>query len=110
VTFACGLSEPNEGSSRREAKPTDFETDRYRIIEAYHLVVTPSEEPIGLFVTRTARTVSRAFDDELVEHGSSLPSWVVMASLAGGLHRAPVLRCYGCAILAPSQQVRPGNR
>ncbi len=24
--------------------------------------------------------------------------------------RAPVLRCYGCAILAPSQQVRPGDR
>jgi MarR family transcriptional regulator, transcriptional regulator for hemolysin len=52
------------------------------------LVVTPSEEPIGLFVTRTARTVSRAFDYVLVEHGSSSPSWVVMASLAGGLHQS----------------------
>jgi len=24
--------------------------------------------------------------------------------------RASVLRCYGCAIVAPSQQVRPGDR
>ncbi len=24
--------------------------------------------------------------------------------------RAPVLQCYECAILAPSQQVRPGDR
>ena len=50
--------------------------------------MAPPEEPIGLFVSRTARTVSRAFDDVLVEHGSSLPSWVVVATLAGGLHQS----------------------
>ena len=45
----------------------------------------PSEEPIGLFVTRAARSVSRAFDSSLGENGGSLPSWVVLASLAGGV-------------------------
>jgi MarR family transcriptional regulator, transcriptional regulator for hemolysin len=69
-----------------EAKPTESKPIDIEPFEIYHLVVTPSDEPIGLFVTRTARTLSRAFDDVLVEHGSSLPSWVVMASLAGGLH------------------------
>jgi len=46
----------------------------------------PSGEPIGLFVTRTAKTVSRGFDATLTEGGGSLASWVVLASLKGGLH------------------------
>ena len=48
----------------------------------------PSEEPIGLFVTRTARTVSRAFEAGLADRGGSLASWLVLASLKGGLHQS----------------------
>jgi MarR family transcriptional regulator for hemolysin len=46
----------------------------------------PPDEPIGLFVTRRAKTLSRAFDGALAEAGGSLPSWLVLASLKGGLH------------------------
>ena len=46
----------------------------------------PQEEPIGLRVTRTAKSLSRAFDAALAEAGGSLPSWLVLASLKGGLH------------------------
>jgi MarR family transcriptional regulator for hemolysin len=44
------------------------------------------DEPIGLSVTRTAKTLSRAFDAALAEGGGSLASWLVLASLKGGLH------------------------
>jgi MarR family transcriptional regulator for hemolysin len=44
--------------------------------------------PIGLFVTRTARDVSRAFEAALVEAGGSLATWLVLASLKGGLHQS----------------------
>lgn len=43
------------------------------------------EEPIGLFVTRMAKLLSRAFDGALAGQGGSLASWLVLASLAGGL-------------------------
>lgn len=44
-------------------------------------VATPSHEPIGLALTRTARAVSRAFDARLVEAGGSLPVWLVLLNL-----------------------------
>jgi MarR family transcriptional regulator, transcriptional regulator for hemolysin len=48
--------------------------------------VTETQEPIGLFLTRTARGVSRAFEATLAGAGGSLPTWLVLASLKGGLH------------------------
>ena len=44
--------------------------------------------PIGLFLSRTARGVSRAFEAALAGVGGSLPTWLVLASLKGGLHRS----------------------
>jgi MarR family transcriptional regulator, transcriptional regulator for hemolysin len=44
-------------------------------------VVTPPQQPIGLVLTRTARAVSRAFDDRLAAAGGSLPVWLVLLSL-----------------------------
>jgi MarR family transcriptional regulator, transcriptional regulator for hemolysin len=46
------------------------------------------EEPIGLFVTRRSKELSRAFDAVLVDAGGSLAAWLVMASLKGGLHQS----------------------
>jgi MarR family transcriptional regulator for hemolysin len=46
----------------------------------------PTTEPIGLFVTRRVRSLTRAFDDELAEAGGSLPTWLVLASLKGARH------------------------
>jgi MarR family transcriptional regulator for hemolysin len=46
----------------------------------------PNIEPIGLEVTRTAKALSRAFDDELAAAGGSLPTWLVLVSLAGKRH------------------------
>ncbi len=45
-------------------------------------------EPIGLFVTRRAREVGRAFEAVLVEAGGSLPDWLVLSSLKSGLHQS----------------------
>jgi MarR family transcriptional regulator, transcriptional regulator for hemolysin len=44
----------------------------------------PASEPIGLALTRTARTVSRAFDEALAGHGASHAVWVILLTLHGG--------------------------
>jgi MarR family transcriptional regulator, transcriptional regulator for hemolysin len=41
----------------------------------------PAGPPIGLQLARTAKEVSRAFDDALTAAGGSLPSWLVLLSL-----------------------------
>jgi len=41
----------------------------------------PAHPPLGLHLTRVARTVSRAFDETLAEAGGSLPVWLVLISL-----------------------------
>lgn len=41
----------------------------------------PTSPPIGLLLARTAKSVSRAFDDALVEAGGSLPVWLILMSL-----------------------------
>jgi MarR family transcriptional regulator for hemolysin len=41
----------------------------------------PTGTPVGLQLARTAKTVSRAFDDALAEAGGSLPLWLVLVSL-----------------------------
>jgi MarR family transcriptional regulator, transcriptional regulator for hemolysin len=51
-------------------------------------VTIPADEPIGLLVARTAKTLSRSFDAALADRGGSLPSWLVLTSLVGGLHRS----------------------
>jgi MarR family transcriptional regulator, transcriptional regulator for hemolysin len=50
--------------------------------------VGPSDVPIGLLVSRTAKTLSRAFDDALVAAGGSTPTWLVLLSLKSGEHRS----------------------
>ena len=41
----------------------------------------PAHLPLGLHLTRVARTVSRDFDETLTEGGGSLPVWQVLLSL-----------------------------
>jgi MarR family transcriptional regulator for hemolysin len=48
----------------------------------------PTTEPIGLELARTAKLLSRAFDDELTEAGGSLPTWLILVSLKGRRHGA----------------------
>jgi MarR family transcriptional regulator, transcriptional regulator for hemolysin len=43
--------------------------------------VRPEHTPIGLHLARTARLVSRAFDDALADAGGSLPVWLVLLNL-----------------------------
>jgi MarR family transcriptional regulator for hemolysin len=43
--------------------------------------VRPAQTPIGLHLSQTARTVSRAFDDALAEAGGSVPAWLVLLNL-----------------------------
>jgi MarR family transcriptional regulator for hemolysin len=41
----------------------------------------PAGPPIGLRLARTAKAVSRAFDDALAEAGGSVPGWLILISL-----------------------------
>ena len=41
----------------------------------------PVSPPIGLRLARTAKSLSRAFDDALAKAGGSLPVWLVLISL-----------------------------
>jgi MarR family transcriptional regulator for hemolysin len=43
--------------------------------------VSPADLPVGLLVERTARTLSRAFDDALAVVGGSTVAWLVLSSL-----------------------------
>src|SRR6266568_5430727 len=47
----------------------------------------PVRPPIGLQLSRSARSVSRAFDDALARAGGSLPVWLVLISLKSQLVR-----------------------
>jgi MarR family transcriptional regulator, transcriptional regulator for hemolysin len=48
--------------------------------------VRPTIEPVGLEVTRTGRLLNRAFDDELVAAGGSLPAWLIVTALKRADH------------------------
>ena len=47
----------------------------------------PSEIPIGLLVSRTAKELGRAFDDALAAVGGSTSTWLVLLALKSGGHR-----------------------
>jgi MarR family transcriptional regulator for hemolysin len=49
-------------------------------------VAAPDRDPLGLQLTRTARTVSRAFDAALASAGGSLPQWLILVELKGRAH------------------------
>jgi MarR family transcriptional regulator, transcriptional regulator for hemolysin len=55
-----------------------FDTDG---LSSYAFRTQPVRPPIGLSLTRAARTVSRAFGDALAEAGGSLPVWLVLLNL-----------------------------
>ena len=46
----------------------------------------PDAEPLGLALTRTAKLVSRAFDQVLADVGGTLPTWAILASLKAATH------------------------
>jgi len=46
----------------------------------------PEIEPVGLAVTRTAKVLSKAFDDALADGGGSLSTWLVLVSLMSERH------------------------
>ena len=41
----------------------------------------PTGSPVGLRLARSAKAVSRAFDDALAEAGGSLPVWLILISI-----------------------------
>jgi len=48
----------------------------------------PDVEPLGLHLTRVAKTVSRAFDAALSGAGGSLPMWLILVTIKGGTYGA----------------------
>jgi MarR family transcriptional regulator for hemolysin len=47
----------------------------------------PSGPPLGLFLTRSARVVERAFDDALADVGGSTPVWLTLLAVKTGRGR-----------------------
>jgi MarR family transcriptional regulator for hemolysin len=48
--------------------------------------VRPPHDPLGLDVSRTGRLLHRAFDEQLIAAGGSLPMWLILIALKGGDH------------------------
>jgi MarR family transcriptional regulator, transcriptional regulator for hemolysin len=48
----------------------------------------PSDVPVGLLVQRTAKALSRAFDEALVAAGGSTSTWLVLLALKTGGQRS----------------------
>lgn len=46
----------------------------------------PADDFLGLFVTRAARDLSRAFEDALAAAGGSTPTWLVLLAVSDGPH------------------------
>jgi MarR family transcriptional regulator for hemolysin len=61
-------------------------------IEAFDVYASgmppPTTEPIGLELARTAKVLSRVFDEALADAGGSLPVWLILTSVMGATHRA----------------------
>ena len=47
----------------------------------------PGELPVGLLVSRTAKTLGRSFDDALAMVGGSTSTWLVLSSLQNSPYR-----------------------
>ena len=47
----------------------------------------PSGPPLGLFITRSARVVERAFDEALAKVGGSTPVWLTLLAVKTGRGR-----------------------
>ena len=60
-------------------------------------VAVPTRPPLGLTLSRVARTVSRAFDEALAEAGGSLPTWLVLVNLKAnpGASQREIARAMG---------------
>src|ERR1700678_3606100 len=51
--------------------------DILQVMESFR----PPATPIGLFLSQSARVISRAFDEALEEAGGSLPVWLILLNL-----------------------------
>jgi MarR family transcriptional regulator, transcriptional regulator for hemolysin len=69
----------------RRTQSIDIEPFQVNVLDIegiwYSWTVQPEHTPIGLHLARTARLLSRAFDDALAEAGGSLPVWLVLLNL-----------------------------
>jgi MarR family transcriptional regulator for hemolysin len=87
--------------------------------------VDPADVPIGLLVSRTAKALSRAFDDALVAAGGSTSTWLVLLGLKAAEHRTQAELAEAVGVRQPTlthhldrlerqglveRQPEPGNR
>src|SRR3954447_8418685 len=64
--------------------------------------MSPSEVPIGLLVSATAKLLSREFDAALAAVGGSRPTWLVLLSLQTAGHRTQGELAGAAAIRQPT--------
>jgi len=62
----------------------------------------PATTPIGLQLATTAKTVSRAFNDRLVEAGGSVPVWLILSSLKSDERRTQLELARSVGIEGPT--------
>jgi MarR family transcriptional regulator, transcriptional regulator for hemolysin len=61
-----------------------------------------SDVSAGLLVQRTAKALSRAFDDALLAAGGSTPTWLVLSALMSGEQRSQVELAEAIGIRQPT--------
>src|SRR6266849_2876962 len=62
----------------------------------------PATTPIGLQLATTAKAVSRAFNDRLVEAGGSVPVWLILSSLKSDERRTQLELARAVGIEGPT--------
>src|SRR5712691_7669422 len=62
----------------------------------------PATTPIGLQLATTAKAVSRAFNDRLVEAGGSVPVWLIISSLKSDERRTQLELARSVGIEGPT--------
>ncbi len=62
----------------------------------------PATTPIGLQLATTAKAVSRAFNDRLVEAGGSVPVWLILSSLKSDERRTQLELARSVGIEGPT--------
>src|SRR4029450_10149752 len=71
--------------------------------------MSAAEESLSLLIGRSAKALSRAFDDVLTAAGGSTPTWQVLLALSTGEHRTQrdLARARGLGPAPPPPPARP---
>jgi len=64
--------------------------------------VTAADESLSLLIARSAKAVSRRFDEAMVSAGGSTPTWQVLLALSSGAHRSQAVLADAVGVRQPT--------